>query len=199
MTVSFIVTLLLAAEPAFEVVEKVDGITIESRPVAGSSVVELRLTTTTTASIDRLCDEAFGKGTLDPEEPNLKARTVVESKPDERVTYDQVSAPVVSDRDYAVRATRQHLPDGSCVMRFEAANDKAPPLPKGFVRITKLKGEYRFEPGAGGQNKMTYLIHSDPGGSVPAFVVEGTRRKLGIKWVKLISSRARAPPRDAGT
>ncbi len=172
--------------------DTVDGITIESRPVDGSSFVELRFTTTAAASPERLCAAAFGTGRLDPEETDVKSRKVISESEDERVTYDQVSAAVVSDRDYAVRARRERLEGGACRVRFEAVNELAPPLPHGFVRITKLKATWLFEPLEGGQSRITYVIFSDPAGSVPAFLVEGTRREVGVRWVKMISRRAAA-------
>ena len=85
--IAHLALLLLLAEPtAFTKVEEVEGVLIESRPVAGSSVVELRLTTTTTRTVASLCDAAFGDGKFDPEEPDLKSRKIISESEDERVT-----------------------------------------------------------------------------------------------------------------
>lgn len=186
-----LVLMLLAAEPSFTRVEETDGVLVEARPVQGSNVVELRLTTTTTRTPGSLCDAAFGDGKFDPEEPDLVSRKVISESADERVTYDQISPPVVSRRDYAVRAKRLRGDDGSCRMIFEAANEVAPSKPEGWVRITKLRGEWRFEPGPDGRTRVTYLILSDPAGSLPAFLVEGSRRKFALKWMKMILSRGK--------
>lgn len=188
-----LLALALAAPPEFKKVDEVDGIVVETRPVEGSALVELRLTTETTKTAGSMCDAAFGDGKFDPEEPDLKARTIVTEGPDERVTYEQISPPVVANRDYAVRARRLRADDGSCRMTFEAANEQAPAKPDGWVRITKLRGEWRFEPGAGGKTRVTYVIFSDPGGSIPAFMVEGSRRKIAVRWVKMIVARGKAP------
>lgn len=188
-----LVALALAAPTDWKKVDEVDGITVETRPVEGSSLVELRLTTETPKTVASLCDAAFGDGAFDPEEPDLKARTIVTSAPDERVTYEQINPPLVANRDYAVRARRLRADDGSCRMTFEAANDQAPAKPDGWVRITKLRGEWRFEPTAAGKTRLTYVIFSDPGGSIPAFMVEGSRRKIAVRWVKMIVGRGKAP------
>jgi hypothetical protein len=192
MTLS-LVLLLLAADGDYSKVDEVDGITIEARPMPSSSFVELRLTTTTEKTPGSLCDAVFGDGKFDPEEPDLKSRAIVEESADERVTYDQISPAVVSNRDYAVRAKRVRHDDGSCVMTFAAANDKAPALPKGWVRITKISGSWSFTPQPDGKTKVVYVIHSDPAGSIPAFLVEGTRRKMAVRWIKMILSRGKAP------
>lgn len=193
MILSLVPLILLAADSDYTKVDDVDGIAIESRPVPSSSFVELRLTTTTDKTPSSLCDAVFGDGKFDPEEPDLKARTVLEESADERVTYDQISPAVVSNRDYAVRAKRSRKDDGSCVMTFAAANDNAPALPKGWVRITKISGSWTFTPQPDGKTRVVYVIHSDPAGSIPALFVEGTRRKMAVRWVKMILSRGKAP------
>jgi hypothetical protein len=184
--------LLLTAEPAFKKVDEVDGVLVEARPVEGSKVVELRLTTTTTRTVKSLCDAAFGSGKFDPAEPDLKSRKILEEHEDDRVTYEQISPPVVANRDYAVRARRVRSDDGSCRMFFEAANELAPKSPDGWVRIEKLKGVWQFEP-VDGKTRVTYLIHSDPAGALPAFMVEGSRRTIALKWVKMLIAKGVDP------
>ncbi|MDP3152854.1 MAG: hypothetical protein Q8N23_09295 [Archangium sp.] len=184
--------LLLHAAPAqFTKVEEAEGVLIESRPVMGSELVELRLTTTTTRSPGSLCDAAFGDGKFDPQEPDLKSRKIISESADERVTYDQIDPPVVSNRDYAVRAKRIRTSEDSCRMTFEAANEVAPSKPSGWVRITKLRGEWKFERNGDGKTQVTYTVFTDPAGSIPTFMIEGNRRKFALKWMKMILSRGK--------
>ncbi len=181
---------LIAADAPFTKVDEIDGVTIESRPVASSSFVELRFTVTAPKTVDALCDAAFGTGEFDADEPNLKTRRIISQGENERVTYDQIEAPVVSNRDYAVRAVRLREPP-NCRMTFEAANDAAPKAIDGWVRVVKLKGYWLFEPTDEAHTRVTYVVFTDPGGSVPAFLVEGSRRKFGVKWVKHVITRAK--------
>ena len=190
--------LALGAEPApCTRLEERDGILLESRPFPDSAYVELRLTTTSSHTVGSLCDAAFGSGRFDPQEPDLKSRVILQESADERVTYDQIAPPLVANRDYAVRARRERAPDGSCAMRFSLANQLAPPVPEGWVRLTKVSGAWTFAPLPDGRTRVTYLIHSDPAGSIPPFLVEGTRRALAMKWLQLILSRGLDAP-DAG-
>ncbi|MFT3708800.1 MAG: hypothetical protein QM817_14215 [Archangium sp.] len=184
-----VLALTLGAD--FKKVDEVDGVLIESRPVEGSSVVELRLTTKTTKSVQSLCDAAFGDGKFDKEEPDLKSRKVISESENERVTYDRISPPVVANRDYAVRAKRTRVSEQECSMTFVAANELAPPKPEGWVRITKLHGEWHFARGTEPDAKtvVTYTVFSDPAGAIPAFMVEGSRRTFALKWVRMILSR----------
>lgn len=191
--IATLIAALLAAEPAYEKVSETDGITIEQRPVAGSKFVELKFTKATDKTPRSLCDAAFGDGKFDAAEPDLKSRAILQESADERVTYEQITPPIVSNRDYVVRARR--LTEGTaCRMTFEAANELGPKPPDGWVRVSKLKGHWLFEPLEGGKTRLTYVVFTDPGGSIPPFLVEGNRRKLGVNWVKMIESRGKTAP-----
>ena len=183
---------VLSAEPSYEKVEETDGVTVEQRPVAGSKFVELRFTMLSDKTPKSLCAAAFGDGKFDPQEPDLKARAVVSESEDERVTYDEITPPLVSNRDYVVRV-RRFWEGAACQLVFEAVPGVGPAPKDGWVRITKLKGFWRFEPAEAGRTRFTYVVFSDPGGSLPPFLVEGNRRKLGLRWVKMIDARGTKP------
>jgi hypothetical protein len=190
-----LVSMLLSAAPAdWERVSIVDGVTIEQRAVADSKFVELRFTTTSDKTPASLCAAAFGDGKFDPQEPDLKARKLVSEGADERLTYDQITPPLVNNRDYLVRAKVTHEPGGACRMTFEASSHPDYPPVDGWVRLTKLRGYWLFEP-RDGKTAFTYVVFSDPGGAIPPFIAEGSRRTLGVKWVKMIDARGkRAAP-----
>lgn len=179
---------VLAAEPDFKREDEVDGITVESRPVASSKFAELRFSTVTTRSVQALCTEVYGEGKFDPTEPDLKSRDILFEAENERVVFDRMTPPVVSARSYAMRMKRSWA-EGACHLNFESANELAPPAEPGWVRVKVLRGSWSFEPLEGGHTKLTYIVFTDPSGSVPAFFVEGPRRKLGVTWVKRVLAR----------
>lgn len=191
MLAAFVLAVALAADEApWSKPDLVEGVSVQARPVKGSAFVELKLGATSAASPERLCAEAFGNGKLDPRESSVFSRKVVEETADTRITYEQLSAPFISNRDYAVLATRTRLDSGACEVLFVAANDRAPAVPPGFVRIEKLRGVWRFEPQADGKTRLTYVLHTDPAGAIPPLFAEGSRRKVALDWVKLIVGRA---------
>jgi hypothetical protein len=193
------VLLLLAAEPsAWTVVDQVDGITISSRDVPGERVVELKAQTTSKHSVNALCAAVFGTSKLDKDEPDVTSRKVISETATERLAYETSSAPVVSDRDYVVRTTKEPFGDKGCRVRFAVDNSRAPPVPPGFVRIERLHGSWTFEPMPDGSTQTTYLQLADPGGSIPVVLVEGPRRKSAVKWMKMVLTRASAVQRDGG-
>jgi len=192
MLLRAVMLVLAADETAFEKVTVIDGVTVEQRSVTGSKFVELRFTTTTDKTPQSLCDAAFGDGKFDPQEPDLKSRKILTESENERVTYDQITPPMVSNRDYVVKARR--VRDGeSCRMIFESSTEPAVPTVEGWVRVTKLRGYWLFEP-EGGKTRLTYVVFTDPGGAIPPFLAEGSRRTFGVKWVKMIESRGKKAP-----
>lgn len=186
------IVMLLAAEPgAWEKVTTSDGVTVEQRPVSDSKFVELRFTTTTDKTPESLCAAVFGDGKFDKEEPDLKSRHVLSETPDTRITHDSITPPLVNQRDYVVKA-HWAMEGSACRMTFEATDELAPPLAAGWIRVTKVRGYWLFEP-ADGKTKLTYVVFSDPGGAIPPWIAEGSRRTLGVRWVKMIDSRGKRP------
>ncbi|MBL8910077.1 MAG: hypothetical protein JNM17_05150 [Archangium sp.] len=187
--VAFIYLVVAAAAPGeFELVEEVDGIRIESRPHAGSDFVDLRLSTTSPATVAKLCDTAFGDGKIPSDERTVRSRKVLSEAADSRVTYEQVSAPVVSDRDYSLKWTRSRVGD-RCIVRFEITDASVPVTPK-FLRLTVITGEWTFSPSADGKTRVQYVSHSEPGGGLPPFLVEGPRRRTELDVVRRTVARA---------
>lgn len=181
--VTAILSLVLAGEPAWAKDSEVDGISIELREVAGSPFPELRLVhVTKKATLAQLCDEAWGDGRYDPTEPDLKARRVLEEDAGVRLTWEEIAPAVVSPRDYLLRQTVERSAN-RCVVRYQATTDPRAPAKAGFVRISKLWGSWAFEAEEGGV-KVTYLSFSDPGGSIPAFLVRGPQRSAAVTWMK---------------
>lgn len=189
MSVLLVVLSVLAADAEYKKVDEVDGITVESRPVDGSSFVELRFTTQTTKSPQALCDEVYGQGKYDPTEPDLKSREIVSESENERVTFDRMTPALVSPRSYVIRMKRSWV-EGACHLDFGAASDVHLPTEPGYIMVTKVHGSWSFVPSEGGQTRLTYVIFSDPAGALPAFFVEGARRKLALTWVKRVIARA---------
>ena len=176
--------LLLLAQPAgvfdnpepFSVLENKDGLTLQGRPIKGSKYSEYRVVTDTPYPVSVLCEHIYEWGTKGTDHPGVKLHRVLRDGPDDRVVYDQVEQPVVSDRDYALTVVRRREPDGTCRIRFWTSNELAPPKPAGFVRMERLWGGWQFSPLPGGKARLTYTLFADPAGSIPAFVVHGPQK-----------------------
>lgn len=177
-----LVLLSLLAEAPFTVRGTESGVEVADRPVEGSGFVELRFVATTARSLEAMCDEAFGVTGIS-HEPHLASRVVLSEGADERITWDVIAPPMVSRRDYVVRKLRSHSA-ASCVVTFEAIDDPRHPPAGDVVRLRSLRGFFRFEAQAGGRVRVLHQVHMDPGGWLTPLVVEQTRQRMGVAWMK---------------
>ena len=188
-----LVLLVLAGGSEWKKADTAGGIDVFMREPANERFAELKLVTTASSSVRSLCDAAYGGPNVVPGEPAVVSRKVIKEthgkRRSERVTYEQVTPPMVSARDFGLRKTMEMLPTGVCRISFSAANDLAPPLPHGFVRIEKLRGSWEFE-AVGSTTRLTYTIFSDPGGDIPAAFVHNGLKHAAVDWVKFVLQTA---------
>lgn len=175
----------------WEAVSTEGGFALEQRPVKDTSAREFRITATTDVSVAALCESVFEWGTRGKDVPGLKLRKPIATDPDLRVVYDQFESSIVSNRDYAITVKRTRGDDGVCRIRYWVTNEKAPPTPSGFVRITRLWGGWTFTP-VEGKTKLVYTQFSDPAGSIPAFLANGAQRDVALLTVKNALEKGRA-------
>ncbi len=169
----------------------VDGIKVERRAVPGSSYDELKVSTRSKESLQALCDAVWAKDVGSKTEGDFKKRVVISETGSERLTYEQIHVPVVSDRDYVIKVTLvQPAQSGRCRIDFETVQHPDYPPAKDFVRLKSVRGHWLLEPLPDGQVGITYQLYSDPGGSVPAFLAKGGQRDSVIEFVKTILQRA---------
>ena len=183
---------VLAQAPEWRVDRTVEGMKLELRAVPNSKFDEMRVTTTREGDLQRLCDAIFAKGVGDKLEGNFKKRTVLKETETERWTYEQIAVPVVSDRDYVIHVKLEKPAEsGRCEVSFQTETDEAHPIAPGHVRIASVRGYWTVVPADDGKLNISYLIFSDPGGDVPAFLVHGGQRTAAIDFFKTILARAK--------
>ena len=180
--------------PAWHADGPTDGVQVEHRSVPGSSFDELRLSLTSTASVVRLCDAIYPKALPAKLERHFIRRDLLKQTDNDRWTYEQISVPVLSDRDYIVHTKRELDPStGRCAVSFSTEVDPTRPPVPGFVRIPVIRGRWDIFPTEPGTVSVQYRIFSEPGGGVPAFLSRGGQRSTAIDFMKIILARAASP------
>lgn len=74
----------------------------------------------------------------------------------------------VQPRDSILQVTTTLDADGRVTRALNGVADYLP-LQQGFVRVSKVEGFWRLTP-RGGEIEVIYEVHSEPGGSVPAWL-----------------------------
>ncbi len=172
-----------------------DGWTLERRSVPGSSYYEYRAVVRVAVPPERAADEVW-RSILDGDMEALARRQILRAAHDELLIYDQIRTPIVSDRDYTIRVQRSF--DAQCgrtQFRCRSANELGPPPTRGHVRIPMIAAGWMTEPDGAGGTRLTYYAFSEPGGSIPAFLVRGAQQDRSVADVARMLRRLRGAGR----
>lgn len=92
--------------------------------------------------------------------------------PTQAYTYAYIPAPwPVRDRDAVVFSTLSQDPATKTVTIIQKAIPNKTPLRKKAVRVKRIDGHWTLVPKADGTIELTYQLLSDPGGGLPAWLV----------------------------
>jgi hypothetical protein len=193
---AIVVLVLLAAgamaDDGWERVDVEDGITIEARDVEGSSIHEVRATAHVDVPPAAIAAVLWSYQDHASFVPRLRHAEVVRDAGDERIVYEQIELPLLKDRDVVLRVRREIDPaTGAIDVRSTAITGEGPPESSRFVRVRTSSGHWRFAP-AGGGTDVTYVIRSDVGGAVPAWIVNRAQREAVPDLVRALMARARS-------
>src|SRR5690606_41752509 len=92
----------------------------------------------------------------------------------------------VQDRDYVLEInTSNDATTGEFSMSMYAVSDKRPEESK-YVRVTVAETHYFFRPQGEDKTEMTWLQHTEPGGSIPSWLVKDRKStRLNSSHVKI--------------
>jgi hypothetical protein len=172
------------AEETWQALFVKEGVRYERRSVSGSKFFEHRATFTVPypkeaviATIWMLWDH----GTID----HAGSRDYLRRTDEEIVVHDRIQTPVVHDREVTLRLVKLVDARGPVGLRFEARNDLGPPTAAGNVLLPIVRGEWITEPVAGG-TELRFTCYSEPGGSVPAFMVRRALQNQVVRDVERV-------------
>jgi len=188
--VVFTATAVFAAE--WDKLSDRDGVLVERRVIPGSRVGEIRVTAHSPLPPASIFETIWRHQEYQEFVPFLKRLTLLSDTGDERITYEQLALPFVRDRDYTVRFRRRMDPIANRYeIVIEGANDAGPPPDGSHIRVTDIHGGWRTEPGIGGKGStVRYEMKSDPGGLLPAWLVDRTMRHAAVDLMRAMLKRA---------
>ena len=191
-----VTVLLLVAAPAraddgWRRVDLEDGILVETRDVEGLSIHEVRATTHTGATPRAILAVLWHHEEQPSFLPHLRHLEVLRDAPDERLLYEQISLPILKDRDVVLR-TRRSLDAATGVVDIDSRSvtGEGPPPSAQFIRVRASAGHWHLVPGAHGGAEVTYTIRTDVGGVVPGWIANRVQRETVPRLVRVILDRA---------
>jgi len=191
------VCLLCAAAPTpagdsgWERVAEHDGVRVEVRDVEGSALHEVRATAHSSLPPDAILATLWKHDELEQFVPYLKHLEILRDEGDTRTIYEQITAPLLKDRDVTLRVTRHVDPaTGVCEVTAVSTADDGPPPRPDHVRVRTNASRWRLVPAPGGGTDLTYTIRTDVGGFVPAWIVNIAQKDATSKLVRAMLERA---------
>jgi hypothetical protein len=95
-----------------------------------------------------------------------------------------------------LRSIRTNRADGSIHIEFSSTEDADLAVPRGVVRMPRLIGSYDLTPVEAGTH-VVYTVDSDPGGSLPAWLVRQASKDLPYFTLRNLQERVESgPPPD---
>lgn len=122
----------------------------------------------------------------------VDAKTVRFLSATDAIVYHRTGSPVplISDRDVVLDSRTTVLPAERTVwIRFKAIEDPAVPKKDGVVRMPVLQGHWRLRQIGAYSTELEYQVQADPGGALPAWLVNLVSRKLPFHTVRRMRSQ----------
>jgi ribosome-associated toxin RatA of RatAB toxin-antitoxin module len=173
-------------------VTEVEGIQVARRLLPGTGRYEVRVSTAASFPPQVIFETLWRHHEYSDFVPHLKHLTILKHAPNEKVIYEQIRMPLVRDRDYTVKVTAERDPaTGRMQITFVSAPEDGPPAQDGYVRVTAIHGSWTLVPTRDGGTLVTYVVSSDPGGALPAWLVNRAQRQAAPALVKAMLDRVK--------
>ncbi len=172
VSLTALLTSLFAGEPEgpWKEERSDENMAIYSRMVPGTEIREVKATAIMTGTIKEAVDIIFDRANHPGNMPYI-IKSVVLSKDDKcDVSYNIVSPPLASNRDYIVRSCVERLSSHEVKLWWEPATHPEYPETGKNVRVKINKGWYLFSQIEPDKLLVDYYIYTDPGGSLPTFI-----------------------------
>jgi hypothetical protein len=171
-----------------------DGITVSQREVEGRAMPVFRGVTTIAATpleILAVIDDYERQCEWMPR--CMEIRLIEQLAPNDRFLYSLANAPwPVHDRDVVVRSRFDVIAPGKDIkITFRASPHPSTPPVDGVVRVKQMRSHYHLREASHGRTRVEYEVDSDPGGSVPEWLVAREGKELPLDTLKSLRGQVR--------
>lgn len=159
-----------------------NGVTLYTRLRPGSPLKEFKAVAEIEAAaqtVHRVIDDIEAYTSF---MPFMTECRLIKREGDSIITYQRLSPKICCDRDYTlrIRETSWAGTNGLVYLnRWEPANELGPAEKKGVLRVKLCEGEWLLEPEGATRTRATYIVYTNSGGAIPAFIANSAS-KIGI-------------------
>jgi ribosome-associated toxin RatA of RatAB toxin-antitoxin module len=153
--------------------KEIEGIKIYTREATGSNIKELKFTTIINSSMTNSIALLLDVDNYDRWVYKCAESTILEEIDElQSYCYYNIDFPwPMSDRDMIIYSTITQDPVTKTVVSNSYGRPNYLPEKEGLVRIADHFNQWQFKPLSSGQIQVTYLLKSDPGGSIPSWMI----------------------------
>jgi ribosome-associated toxin RatA of RatAB toxin-antitoxin module len=173
-----------------------DAICVYTHAAENSNIYEIRAEATLAASPARVFSVIADYGRYPDFMPYVKTSEVIQSAEDASWVFQQLALPFpVSDRYYTIRLVAdKHLAgEGRYRVDWTLAGPEVPGRTGSGVPLLTNTGYWKLQPVDDGKaTHVSYFIHTDPGGALPAWVTNIANKESAPSVVKAVRARVAA-------
>lgn len=187
--------LILLSNPMFsqenwELQKEDDGIKVYTSVVEGSDIKAFKAETAIEGKLSSFVAVLKDIESFPELFSSNKYAELIEQTDTFQIQYSQTALPwPLTDRDGVyVNTFKQHYGHKTVTVTVETASGVRPEEDK-FTRIEEARGYWRFHPVHHNLVEVTYQMHAEPGGSLPAWVINMFLVDTPIKDLKKLKER----------
>jgi len=184
----------------WKLVKESGGVSLYYRTRAGTAFKEFKATgqiEASTCAVHNVIDDLESYPSFMPYTVECR---LIKREGDLIYSYQRLSPKIVCDRDYTLRVRETSWPvQGGLVYlnQWEPANQFGPSEKPGVLRVKLDEGSWLLEPEGTDKTRATYLIYTDSGGRLPAFLANFAS-EIGIrKLFAAVRKQAKEPKYQA--
>jgi ribosome-associated toxin RatA of RatAB toxin-antitoxin module len=176
-------------KPGFKVIHQRNGIRVGARPVKDSDYPEYLIQAIVETDIDRLWEVISDVESYPEFMPYVVKTQIVKEEADSIYVYQRVDPPIGSDRDFTMKV-RIEKKDGLYVRRFDSCTEECPAKLEKVIRVSCCTGSWTFKKLDDKRSLIKYQLHTNPGGSMPAWLTRKANKTSLPGVVDAVRKRA---------
>ncbi len=186
----------LQAQSEWKLRKETDGIEVYFRQAEDSNIKELKIKTRTRGTLGAAVAFISDIDNFPNWMEHCSETYIVERRsPADYTYYNLADFPwPLSDREFVMRCTTYQDPTNLAVYFLSMADPGALPPAKGFVRVQKTISQWKIEPDGAGHIRLEYYLKADPGGAIPAWMINAALDKGPIKAMQALCKAVQNEP-----